>query len=96
MSPPEQADRPTANPGGRQTMTFRKRSRSPAQTPEQSARQSNIVQSAWRHFGEAELAIAFLNSRHDALDAHPLHLAIESDEGFERVQKVLDQLGREA
>jgi uncharacterized protein (DUF2384 family) len=93
VSPPEQAERP-ADPGGRQTMTFRKRRRSAAQTPEQLARQSNIVQSAWRHFGEAELAIAFLNTRHDALDAHPLHLAIESDEGFERVQKVLDQLSR--
>ena len=31
--------------------------------------------------------IAFLNTRHETLDALPLHLAIESDEGLERVEK---------
>jgi len=36
--------------------------------------------------------IAFLNSRHDALEGQPLHLAIESDEGLARVERLLRQL----
>jgi len=73
-------------------MTFRKRSRAPLLTPEQSRRQSDVVRSAWRHFGEAAPVIAFLNGRHDALEGQPLHLAIESDPGLERVKAWLEQL----
>ena len=62
-------------------MVFHKR-RKPNMAPEQSRRQSQLVQSAWRHFGGAGPVIAFLNTRHDALEAQPLHLAIESDEGL--------------
>lgn len=51
-----------------------------------------MVQSAWRHFGESAAVIAFLNTRQDALDGQPLHLAIESDEGLERVESLLKQL----
>ncbi|HEX6072950.1 MAG TPA: hypothetical protein VFY95_08080 [Sphingomicrobium sp.] len=36
--------------------------------------------------------IAFLNTRHDALDAQPLHLAIESDEGLMRVERLLEEM----
>ena len=60
---------------------------------EQSRRQSDVVQSAWRHFRGAEPVIAFLNTRHDALGALPLHLAIESDEGLERVETLLQEMG---
>ena len=63
---------------------------------EQARRQSQLVQSAWRHLGGAAPVIAFLNTRHDGLDAQPLHLAIESDEGLERVEKLLNQLTRNA
>ena len=63
---------------------------------EQSRRQSDVVQSAWRHFRGAEGVIAFLNTRHDALDALPLHLAIESDEGLERVESLLKQMSLRA
>jgi len=80
----------------RRTMVFRKRRRTTPPTPGQARRQSEIVQSAWRHFGESAPAIAFLNTRHEALDAQPLHLAIESDEGFERVTTLLEQMSREA
>jgi uncharacterized protein (DUF2384 family) len=73
-------------------MAFRKRRNSPLPTPEQSRRQSDVVQSAWRYFGEAAQVIAFLNTRHEALDGQPLHLAIESDEGLERVESLLKQL----
>ena len=73
-------------------MMFRKRRYLPLQPPEQSRRQSDLVQCAWRHFREAAPMIAFLNTRHEALDAHPLTLALESDEGLERVEQLLQQL----
>jgi len=77
-------------------MVFHKRRRSPPMPAEQSRRQSDVVQSAWRHFRGAEGVIAFLNTRHDALDALPLHLAIESDEGLERVERLLRQMSLRA
>ena len=80
----------------RRSMTFRKRGNVPRPTPEQSRRQNDVVQSSWRHFGEPGPVIAFLNTRHDALDAQPLHLAIESDEGLQRVQTLLDRMTLEA
>jgi hypothetical protein len=73
-------------------MTFRKSTRLPLPTPDQSRRQGNVVQSAWSHFGEPGPVIAFLNTRHSALEGQPLHLAIESDEGLERVQALLSQM----
>jgi len=76
-------------------MAFRKRS-SPFPTPEQSRRQSDVVQSAWRHFGQPGPVIAFLNTRHDALQDQPLHLAIESDAGLAQVQELLGHLARKA
>jgi hypothetical protein len=76
-------------------MAFRKRRR-PNMAPERSRRQSQLVQSAWRHFGGAAPMIAFLNTRHDALDAQPLHLAIESDEGLQRVETLLKQMTLQA
>ena len=36
--------------------------------------------------------ISFLNARHSVLDDQPLRLAIESDEGLERVELLLRQL----
>ena len=76
-------------------MAFRKR-RKPNMAPEQSRRQSQLVQSAWRHFGGAAPVIAFLNTRHDALEAQPLHLAIESDEGLQRIETLLEQMRLQA
>lgn len=34
--------------------------------------------------------IAFLNTRHKALAGQPLHVAIQSDAGLERVQALLE------
>jgi uncharacterized protein (DUF2384 family) len=85
----------TARPQ-RRSMVFRKRRTTAPPTPGQARRQSEIVQSAWRHFGESGSAIAFLNTRHEGLGAQPLHLAIESDEGLERVATLLEQMTREA
>lgn len=80
MSGSELVDQADGKPLRRQGMKFRQRSNGAPPTPDQARRQSDIVRSAWRHFREAAPMIAFLNSRHDALEGQPLHLAIESDE----------------
>jgi hypothetical protein len=92
VSGSELVDQRDAKPRRRQSMNFRKRSNGPPPTPDQSRRQSDLVQAAWRHFREAAPMIAFLNSRHEALEGQPLHLAIESDEGLRRVERLLQQL----
>jgi hypothetical protein len=92
VSGSEPADQPDAKPRRAQGMKFRKRSKGTPPTPDQSRRQSDLVQAAWRHFREAAPMIAFLNSRHEALEGYPLHLAIESDEGLARVERLLQQL----
>lgn len=98
MSAPETTPAPAAATDAprRGGMSFRKYSKGSLPTKEQARRQSDVVQSAWRHFREAAPVIAFLNTRHDALDAHPLHLAIESDEGLERVEMLLQQMSPRA
>lgn len=92
---PEAAGAPADAPAPRR-MAFRKYSNKPLPTREQSRRQSDVVQSAWRHFGEPGPVIAFLNTRHEALDGQPLHLAIESDAGLERVENLLQEMTLEA
>lgn len=77
-------------------MAFRKRSNAPLPTPDQARRQNDLVQATWRHFGEPGPAIAFLNTRHEGLEGQPLHLAIQSDEGLERVHHLLRQMTLEA
>jgi len=85
------APEPGAKPA-RRGMTFRRSNRFPPPTPDQSRRQANVVQSAWSHFGEPGPVIAFLNTRHLGLEGQPLHLAIESDAGLERVQALLSKM----
>jgi hypothetical protein len=92
VSKPDPVDQHAADRRRGQSIAFRKRRKAPVPTPDQSRRQSELVQAAWRHFREAAPMIAFLNSRHDALEAEPLHLAIESDEGLARVERLLQQL----
>jgi len=84
------AEQPEAGPARRRSMDFR--CRRPAMPAEQSKRQSVLVESAWRHFRESAPMIAFLNTHHETLGALPLHLAIESDEGLEQVQKLLHEM----
>ena len=81
---------------GVQAREFRKRRYAPAQAPDQSRRQSDLVRSAWRHFREAAPMIAFLNTHHEVLEAKPIALAIESDAGLERVEQLLQQLALKA
>ena len=89
-APPE----PTAECSNdrRKRMMFRKRTNAPRPSPEQIQRQNDILQRPWRHFGSAAPVIAFLNTRHDQLEAQPLHLAVESVEGLQRVERLLDEL----
>jgi uncharacterized protein (DUF2384 family) len=90
-SPPGPNGSETA-PEPRRSIAIRRNSRRPLPTPQESRRQSNVVQLAWRHFGEPGPVIAFLNTSHVALDAQPLHLAIESEEGFARVEALLEEM----
>lgn len=92
MSAPENTPSLEAKPASRRSMAYLKRSKAGLPTAEQSRRQIGVVQSAWRHFGEPGPVIAFLNTRHAALEGQPLHLAIESDEGLKRVQTLLEQM----
>lgn len=72
-------------------MMLRKRRNASPQSPGQSRRQSEIVQRTWGHFREAAQVIAFLNTHNEALDGQPLYVATESDDGFERVERLLHQ-----
>ena len=83
---------PAPNRHARQTMPFRKRRNAPLPSREQLQRQSEVLQSAWRHFGQPGLVMAFLNTRHEQLDRQPLHLAVESPEGLARVQQLLEDM----
>jgi hypothetical protein len=76
-------------------MAFKRKTALPP-TPEQSRRQADVVRSAWSHFGEPGPVIAFLNTSNDTLACQPLRLAIESDEGLERVEGLLRQLTLQA
>ena len=73
-------------------MVFRKRRYSPAQTRDQSRRQAELVQMAWRDFRDAAPMIAFLNTHRKELEGRPLTLAIESDDGLARVEQLLDDI----
>lgn len=89
-------DEEAANPGAARPKIFRKKRRyTPAQAPDQSRRQAEIVEYAWRHFREAAPMIAFLNTHHAVLEARPLSLAIASDDGLARVERLMQQLAAE-
>jgi hypothetical protein len=90
LTPPaDEAPQPRA----RQTQNFRRdNSNKPRITPEQSRRQSDLLRHAWEHFGEAGPVIAFLNTRHRELEAQPLQLALLSDEGLLRVERLLAEM----
>ena len=85
-------DHSEANQGRGRTKIFRRRSDAPRLTPEQTRRQSDVLRCAWLHFGEPGPVIAFLNAQHGQLCGQPLHLAVESDEGLMRVERVLEEM----
>jgi hypothetical protein len=85
-------DHPATNQGRGRTKTYRKSSGAPRLTPEQARRQSDLLRCAWRHFGEPGPVIAFLNAKHKQLNGQPLHLAVESDDGLRRVERLLEEM----
>ena len=90
----ERIDQKVEEPDAARSTVFRKRRFVSPQAPDQARRQAELVQSAWRHFREAAPMIAFLNTHHSELEAQPLSLAIESDDGLARVKQLLQQLPR--
>jgi hypothetical protein len=87
----ERIDQKVEEPDAARSTVFRKRRFVSPQAPDQARRQAELVQSAWRHFREAAPMIAFLNTHHRELEAQPLSLAIESDEGLARFEQMLQQ-----
>jgi hypothetical protein len=55
-----------------------------------------VLQSAWRSLSAAGPVIAFLNSHNESLGAQPLHLALDSDEGLVRVERLLGEIALRA
>lgn len=92
MSTPQGLPGPETKQVSRRGFAFRKNSKRSLQTSEESRRQANVLQSAWRHLGKPGPVIAFLNTLHTGLEGQPLQLAIESDEGLERVETLLKQI----
>jgi hypothetical protein len=84
------------NHGRGQTKTFRRHSNASRLTPGQARRQSDVLRHAWRYFGEPGPVIAFLNTQHDELNGQPLTLAVESDEGLMRVERLLQEMSLKA
>jgi uncharacterized protein (DUF2384 family) len=77
----------------RPTRQFRKFSATARLTRDQSRRQNDVLQSAWRHFGVTGPMIAFLNERNEQLEGRqPLHIAVESDDGLRRVEHLLGEM----
>jgi uncharacterized protein (DUF2384 family) len=92
MSRPESLPGHETKPVDHRRLSLRKSRKNQNQPAEKSRRQADVVQAAWRHFGEPGPVIAFLNTRHAGLEGQPLQLAIESDEGLERVETLLRQM----
>ena len=77
----------------RPTKRFRKFDAKARLSRDQSRRQNDVLQSAWRHFGVTGPMIAFLNAGNEQLDGgQPLHLAVQSDEGLKRVERLLGEM----
>ena len=78
------------------TKQFRKFSATPRLSREQLRRQNDVLQSAWQHFGVSGPVIAFLNARNEQLQGQPLQLAIDSDDGLIRVERLLGEMTYQA
>ena len=67
-----------------------KRSRPMAKMPPQNARRQGAITSlAFLQFGNRDRAVTFLNGHNAELDARPLDVASDSNEGFERVSNLI-------
>ena len=74
-------------------MRFRGKADSLPRLPAASAkRQGRITTYALLLLGKKEAAIAFLNEPDMELDARPIDIATQSDEGFARVEQLIQRL----
>ena len=55
-------------------------------TAEQCRRQTDVLRVACEHLASTGAAIAFLNGYNQALGGNPLQLALQSDDGLQRVE----------
>lgn len=85
------AEPTTPRPGA---MKFRRKYTTVRLTPDQATRQGQVATSAFRHFGERDAAMAFLNAHDETLGGRPLDLAIASAEGLASVEAAM--AGRKA
>jgi len=73
-------------------MSFRKSGPKRPKLPvEEAKRQGDITQLAFLLLGGKDGAIAFLNNVDPGIDARPLDLAIASEEGYRRVERLIRQ-----
>ena len=61
-------------------------------TPDQSRRQNDLLRFAWQSLKVKDAVIAFLNTYNDDLRGEPLSLAIASDDGLMRAEKLLGEM----
>ncbi|MEP9400374.1 hypothetical protein [Sphingomonas sp. VNH70] len=80
------SDAPAPRP---RSMQFTRKFQSVRLTPEQADRQGRIATGAFRHFGDRDRAMAFLNGHDDDLGGRPLDLAIASPEGLAACEAAL-------
>ncbi|WP_294321044.1 hypothetical protein [uncultured Sphingomonas sp.] len=85
-APATTAAEPAQRPGA---MKFRRKYTTVRLTPEQATRQGQVATSAFRHFGERDAAMAFLNAHDESLGGRPLDLAIASPEGLTLVEAAM-------
>ena len=79
-------------PKARGAKSYRRQVSSARLTVEQSRRQNDVLRSAWRNLGGRESVIAFLNTHNDHLGGQPLELALRSDDGLLRVERLLQEI----
>jgi hypothetical protein len=94
MIKPGPSDPHVDRPAIRSTQKFRRNLPSARPTPEQLRRQDSLLRCAWDCLGQSGSVIAFLNSHNEELGGQPLHLALHSDEGLLRVERLLGEMGR--
>ena len=79
------------------TQRFRRAANAVALSPDQRRRQAAAMALGWRMLASREAVMAFFNTHSDTLGGRPLDLAVDSDEGFARVETALrNEADREA
>jgi hypothetical protein len=92
MSEDKSADSKISDQADRRTRSFRKSAPAIRHTPDELRRQDAVLQCTWRSLSEAGSVIAFLNTHNESLGGQPLHVALHSDEGLSRVERLLGEI----